>query len=491
MALRDDEIRRLLVSANPWWLAASAGTDPTAWTRTHRLLRSRAPYDLGYRTRILQDIADNPLSDALVVLTGPRRIGKSVALLDLVAALCAKPEIDPRQIIHLPCDTFQARDLRRALTLGAALTATIDHGRGARRVWLLDEISSVAGWTMSIKAARDQSTFGDDTVILTGSRWTAGEDVQGNLLAGRAGSGAHRRVRHLHPMTFRDFLTATRRGLPLPDRVDPWALQDPATRQALAPLLYLADDIDLAWQDYLTSGGFPRAVAEWRATGAVSNGYAQDLASWLRRDVGGDEQPESLPTILSVIEQRSSSPLNVRHSAESAGQTREVFDRRLARLIGSFAALWCPQRDDEGRAVPGSQAKLYLTDPVLAWLPHQLRTGMPAPDMTRLSEACVGIALARAIDAREPLRWIASDTIGFTRTRTGKEIDFSPIPVPTPAGPMWTTPIESKWVDDGWRAEARAIENKYHAGILATKSIMNFEHEVWAIPAPTLALLLE
>ena len=57
-------------------------------------------------------------------------------------------------------------------------------------------------------------------------------------------------------------------------------------------------------------------------------------------------------------------------------------------------------------------------------------------------------------------------------------------------GVAWTVPVESKWVDDGWRGEARVIDGKYGRGILATKSVLHTEGEVWAVPAPLVALLL-
>lgn len=53
-----------------------------------------------------------------------------------------------------------------------------------------------------------------------------------------------------------------------------------------------------------------------------------------------------------------------------------------------------------------------------------------------------------------------------------------------------STPIEGKWVDDGWRAEAKVLTNKYGLGVLATKSILNLDYDVWAVPAPLVALLL-
>ena len=86
--MRDDELRRLLTESNPWWTAAARGTDPTAWVAGNRTLRERTRYELGYRAGILDDVASSEPDGRLVVLTGPRRIGKSVAPLDAAANLC-------------------------------------------------------------------------------------------------------------------------------------------------------------------------------------------------------------------------------------------------------------------------------------------------------------------------------------------------------------------------------------------------------------------
>jgi len=489
--MRDDELRRILTDANPWWRAAAAGTDPTAWARSHRLLRDRTTHDLGYRADVLEDIATGPVSDLLLVLSGPRRIGKSVALLDAAAALCGRDDVDPRQVVHIPCDGMRDRDLRRVLTLGRELTRSVDAIRPRRRVWMLDEITSTPGWTTVLKSARDGTAFGDDTVVVSGSRWAAGEDVEGSLLTGRAGTTSARRVRQLLPMTFRDYLAATRPQLVRPPRVHPADLQTQAVRQALEALAFDVDDYDLAWQEYLTCGGFPRAVAEHTRTGAVSMPYLRDLAAWLRSDVDADGPPESVPALLAGLSQRATSPLNIRAAAGALGYpSREVFARRLARLTGTFAALNCPQRGESGAVVANSQGKVYLVDPLLAWLPSRLRAGLAEPEMTTLTEMALGVTLARAVDALDEGRWVAGDTIGYTRTASGREVDLAPVPVPSPSGPVRSVPIESKWVDASWRSEAKVVEAKYAAGILATKSLLDLDHPVWAVPAPLVALLL-
>jgi len=111
--------------------------------------------------------------------------------------------------------------------------------------------------------------------------------------------------------------------------------------------------------------------------------------------------------------------------------------------------------------------------------------------MTTLTEMTLGACLARSVDLLEEGRWVAGDTIGYVRTQSSGEIDLAPVPVPSHAGLRQTVALESKWVDSAWRGEAKAIENKYRRGIVATKSILDLDHPTWAIPAPLVALLLE
>jgi predicted AAA+ superfamily ATPase len=480
----------MLALANPWWASAASG-DRLEWTRTHRLLAGRSGLDLGYRAHILDDVALGPLDDSLVVLTGPRRIGKSVAMLDAIAALCARREIDPRQIIQVQCDGMKGRDLRRVITLGRSLTASVDTPQARQRIWFFDEISSIDGWTSVVKQARDLSEFGDDCVVATGSRWTGSEAIYGHLMTGRAGSGARRRVRQLLPMTFRDYLAATTPTLPRPAAGDPTELQSEHCRKALDELAFLTDDYDLAWQNYLTSGGFPRATAEHARSGAVSAAFCRDLVGWLRTDIDPDAPQESVPLLLAELAERATSPLNLRHLSSALNYgSPGVLGRRIARMINSCAAVQCHQRDDEGRAVPGAQFKLYLVDPLLSWVPGQLSVGPTVPDFTGLTEAALAVAMARRIDEADEGRWADNDTIGYTRSGKGNEIDLAPSRIPTVNGPATTTPIESKWVDSGWRGESRVIAAKYGSGIVATKSVLDLTHPVWAVPAPLVALLL-
>ncbi|MGH2842536.1 MAG: AAA family ATPase [Solirubrobacteraceae bacterium] len=486
--MRDDELRERLLDNNPWWRAAATGQDPTSWVNADQTLRARRPYDLGYRSDLLDDVGAGLIDDKLVVVYGPRRVGKSVLVKDTAARLCARRDVDPRQLVYIPTDGMRAADLRRVAKVGRELTRSV---KDAPRVWLLDEVTGVRDWTQAIKYLRDNTPFGTDTVVCTGSSWDPGVEVERDLLAGRAGSTSRRRSRILHPMSFRDVLLVTGRTIPAPARSHPWELQSHAARTAAESLEFFLDELDLAWQSYLTSGGFPRAVAEHHRQGGVSEAFLRDLAAWLHRDVDPTASEDSVPRLLSEIELRATSPLNRRTIAETLGYTsRQTADLRLTRLVRTLAAIWCHQIDEDGRRIAGAQSKLYLCDPVLAWLGPQLRTGLPRPDFTRLTEACTGLALARAVDQLEPGRWQSDDSIGYLRTGGGNEIDLGPVPVPTPSGPRTTTPIESKWVSQGWRAEARTIEGKLCGGLVATRSILDCSNPSWAVPAPIVSLLL-
>jgi uncharacterized protein len=115
-------------------------------------------------------------------------------------------------------------------------------------------------------------------------------------------------------------------------------------------------------------------------TGAVGKPYQRDLLAWLRADVDPDAPLESVPQLLVTLMERMTSPLDQQKTAAEAGfSSREAFGLRLQRLVNSHALLRCRHRLDDGRAVPRAQAKLYLTDPLLAWLPSALSPGLPRP----------------------------------------------------------------------------------------------------------------
>lgn len=478
--MRDDAIRQRLRDRNPWWRTV-AGDDPVAWTAVDQTLRDAERYEIGYRPPILDDVEP----DGLYILRGPRRVGKSVALKRLAASLLERG-VEPLRVIHLPLSDLSAQDLRRALSLGRSMTASM----GDRpRYWLLDEVTAVPDWTKVLKDARDETPLRADAVVLTGSSAHDLAAAERDLGAGRSGSAIDR-LRLLLPMSFREVLSVRRPDIPLPGIVTPDALQSPAIAGVVAAMDPWLGELDFAWQEYLESGGFPRAVAEHLRTGAVSTSFCMDLRAWLTADITADDPPESVLALLGEVGARMTSPLDVTALAAALGTTRHVAQLRVNRLRSSVAAVACSRVDDRGVSLPRGRIKLYPVDPLLVSLPGMLEPGLGVPDMTRRSEAAIGVALARTVDRRHPGRLLDGRAIGYSRTGGGREIDFAPLPIRVGGAQTSTVPLESKWVSGAWRRDALVLENGHGRGVLATKDILDTSHPVWAVPAPLLALLL-
>jgi hypothetical protein len=232
-------------------------------------------------------------------------------------------------------------------------------------------------------------------------------------------------------------------------------------------------------------------VSEYHKTGEVSEAFIRDIAEWLHRDVDSSAAEESIPRLLAELHERTSSPLNRTDAARQLGYgSRQTFDSRLVKLVKTFGGVWCHQIDDAGRRVAGAQTKLYLSDPIMAWLAPRLLAGNPSPDYTRLTESAIAVAQAAAVDSVQPGRWTAEEAIGYRRGGSGTEVDLAPVPLPSAAGQMMSTPIEAKWVSRNWRSEARTMQAAYGYGVLATKNVTDTKAGVWALPAPLVALLL-
>lgn len=477
--MRDDEIRQYLRERNPWWLAHATGADVTAWVKWDPTLQQADETEVGYDPGLVQDVT----APMLVVVRGPRRVGKSVMVKRRIADWCKAADVGAGRVIYASGEGLRSQDLRRLFSLGRELTP----GEGPLH-WVIDEISAIPGWASVVKELRDNTALAHDAVILTGSSAFDLDEAQKALGPGRTRTDWPFRV--LLPMTFREVLATHDVEIPPVPVFDMHELQTRSAASALRQLAPFVHLLDLSWQRYLESGGFPRAVSEYNS-GGVSSAFLQDVRAWVASDVQLDQSPEVVLDMLAVLANRATSPLNVVATAEALHVSRDVLQTRLNRLTRTFAATWCHQVDDAGQRVPGSQSKLYLSDPLLSWLAHRSGESAQVPDFPALSEQQVGLACARAMDRVAKGRFVDGTAVGHRRTGSGNEVDVAELRVR--ADGMWvpTVPVESKWVSKGHWGEARVMRGVYGRGILATKDVLDIDRDkIWAVPAPCLALLL-
>ncbi len=467
--MNDGQLTRLLSAGNAWW------RDPR-WERDDADLRRSAASRLAYAPEPLGDI----VSDGLYVLRGPRRVGKSLELKRTIARLIGEG-VKPRRIIHFACDELAKGDLQRLIRAGREiLTATID----APRYWFLDEITSVPDWPETIKWLRDNTAFGEDCVVLTGSSARDLAEAQ-KQLAGRLGRATDS-DRLLLPMGFRAFARAS--GLADVPEIAPVRPADFATapvKNAFGALLPWLDQLLSAWEVYLQVGGFPRAVADHLGHGSVQDDFIQALWDVTAGEAirGAGTTPAQVLALLTRLTKSLAGPLSVESLRQDiAVESPHTAKARLQDLVFAYLVWPCHQRQG-GQPRLAAQSKYYFVDPLMARLAHLRGHGTVAEaDVSALTEQQLGLELLRSLDRERPGGFSHFTDVMYQRT-SSKEVDFT-----SPRfGPLG---FEGKYVDSGWRREAQTVRSAFGAGVLATRGLLDTAGDVWAVPAPFVAWML-
>lgn len=469
-----------LGTVNPWW------RNPANWRNEDPDLRSVLEAGLTYEPLPLVNLK----LGGLYVLRGPRRVGKSVELKKAIVELLASG-ISPRRIIHFPCDELDAEDLSR-LVPAARKVAT--GSETEPRYWFLDEITALSGkWWATIKWLRDNNAgFRDDCIVLTGSSMR-GMDEGVKALAGRRGTAADSE-RLLLPMGFRAFFKNASRARPLPDDdlyLDAWEAHAPKAAAALGQLVPWLEDLILSWEAFLQVGGFPRAVADFIHKSAVQPDFTNALWDVIAGDAlrrARDFTPAKAKLLLTFLSGALTQPLNFAGLGQQLGVASGTAQGRLDDLIAAFVCWPCFPMSRRGRPdheqPSGAHPKCYYTDSLLARLaclrdPENIH----CPDPAALSEQQFGLTLLRQRERQLPGSYAQFASLMYTRT-TSKEVDFV-------AGWMRDVAYESKYVAAGLKRESRTIRALTDKGVMLTRSLLDLEGDVWAVPVSMAAWLLD
>ena len=467
--MNEGQLTRALAAGNAWW------RDPL-WERDDRDLRPLAASTLDYEPSPLADV----VPDGLYVLRGPRRVGKSVEAKRAISQLIRRGS-QPRSIVHFACDELGRGDLQRLVNAGREV---LTRGVEGARYWFLDEITSVPAWPEAIKWLRDNTAFGEDCVVLTGSSARDLTDAQ-KQLAGRLGSTG-KSDRLLLPMGFRRFARAMAlSGLPQPDPVRARDFMSPDVDAALTELLAWLDPLLSTWELYLRIGGFPRAVSDQLTYGDVQDDFIRALWDVTAGEAvrGAGTTPAQVQAMLGRLTRSLTSPLAVESLRKDMGvDSPHTAKARLQDLVFAYLAWPCHQRNGNGPKL-SARSKYYLIDPLMARLAPLRSQGMLAEaDASAVSEQQLGIELLRNMEREQPGTYAHFSDIMYQKT-SGKEVDFC-------GSRIGKLGFEGKYVDSGWKREALTVRAAFGAGVLATRSLLDTSGDVWAVPAPLIAWML-
>jgi len=439
----------------------------------HLVVAARAPYER--RSLVLDDVTP----PNLYTLRGPRRGGKSTVLKQTVARLC-RAGVDPRRICYFAADGLSSfTDLINTFQAARLLFPDL---ADLTRYFLIDEVTTVPDWQRGIKWVRDNTPVAHDCVVATGS--SARDIAAGTTyLAGRRGPDVGL-DRLLLPLSFPEFVRCVGFSVPTPPRLafEDFYLDEGRTtcQEALVYIGALAD----AFETYLLVGGFPQAVAEFRRTAQVSDGFARDLWDVTQSDLlaMGVSRPEQGLRLLERISASLTGPIVLRSLANDLDVTYSTVGAWLGALADAYLILLLFQ---ESGGVPDvrKQRKAYPTDPFLARLPARRSPGAYEPDASRLAEAALAAAIFRSVEGDAVDRFGRPGRLFFYRTPNGTEVDFVVPPGPRAA--------ESKYVDEASTRAGRAMVVNFGGGLLLTRSAIDLRPGVTTMPAALFAWLLD
>ena len=332
LTITEDDVRRRLGRDNPWWQTPSARLQEAAWPRR---VYFKPFKELALRFEIRR----------ATVLLGPRRVGKTVMIKQLIWELI-ESGFDPSAILFASIDTpvYSNVSLEKFLDLMPVLSDE----RG-RKVVIFDEIQYLREWERHMKDLVDQ--YPHIKFIVTGSAAAALR-----LKSKESGAGRFSEFM-LPPLTFYEFLQFQQ-------------LDDKLIKSDV-DLGFKAVDIDAlnsSFLDYLNYGGYPEAVLNKSVRDNPDQFIKNDIIDKvLLKDLpslyGIDDIPE-LNRLFSFLAYNAGQEASLERISKQSGLTKPTIKKYIEYLESAFLIIKLTTIDENCRSVKRERNfKVFLNNP--------------------------------------------------------------------------------------------------------------------------------
>ncbi len=322
-----NQIVKSIERANPWWAGLSVGQFKELPKRTHfnRL------YDL-----VLQAEPRRAL-----VLMGPRRIGKTVLLYQIIDQLIVSGK-SPKKVLYLSLDNpiFRLSNLEELMIWGMEWSGTMLEDTTI----FFDEIQYLDTWEQQLKSLVD--SYPKTKFIVTGSAAAA-------LHKKSKESGAGRFTNYLlPPLSFYEFLFIKGKIENIPkESIDLSKLNS----------LYL---------EYLNYGGFPESITSEVIRNQPEQYIGQDiLDKVLGRDlpsIFGITNPNELQRLFAALAYNTSNEISPEAISQEAGVPKIEINKYIEFLEAAFLIRVIEKTDDKIKKFQRrTHFKVTLTNPSL------------------------------------------------------------------------------------------------------------------------------
>lgn len=433
LAIPAPVIRQYMADTNPWWSPAE-GIDPEtqAWPKR------------AYYPNFLRLVRDTEVRRAVVVI-GPRRVGKTVMLMQAIQALL-DDGVPGSCIFYAQLDV----PLYSGESLDSLVRAFVDLHRHkpARPLWVLfDEIQYLKDWEIHLKVLVD--TCKQVRFVATGSAAAAL-----NIKSRESGAGRFSDF-ILPPLTFSEYLDFSGQ--------DDLVQED---EDASGPSRYFAPNIERlneAFINYLNYGGFPEAVMNASVRADPRRYLRQDIVDKvLQKDLPslfGISDTQELNRFFNVLAYNTGMEVSPASLSQNCGLTQIRINEYLAYLEAAFLIKRVHRIDQNARRLQRATSfKVYLTNPsIRAALFGRVR----AEDETTMGRMAETAIWSQWLHSTSTIQ-----TLHFARWKEGRsdlEVDLVGL---NPRTQSPTFAVEIKWSDASFRDWSelrgiRAVAEKY------------------------------
>ncbi len=406
----DQQLAAMLAPYNPWW----AGDDAiVAWEQA--LPDYRRPV-VG---EVLSDLRDLP---QMVSLTGPRRVGKTTALMHVVQHLIRQQGVSPERILYFSFDdpeVHASEEVQRVVF--DRLVERIRSSDQTSYVFL-DEIQKLPRWELFLKKYYDLKT--PIRFLISGSASSPIFRSSQESLLGRI------KDRHLLPFSFREYCQYNLRHrcefvqiLDAHRQLRPALLAGDAVG-AVGCVNHLAEaltpfktEIDAAVVDYCIEGGFPEVWQLPNAMRKIEYLMEQQVHKVLYEDlmmVTQYRKPENVLRFFVYLLAHPGQEINATKVASEAGVERRVIEDNLPLLEMTDLILRIQKFSHQPLRVRRGNIKCYPADMALRNAVLKTWQNLDADTMGLYAENLV---------ARELIGWPEKIEVSYFREKN-REIDF-------------------------------------------------------------------
>lgn len=274
-----------------------------------------------------------PQMPGIYILTGGRQIGKSTSCKLLIKYCLEKRVFSPSNIFYLPCDEiFDAKALSQ--TIRSFLQSVNGHF-----LLVVDEVTYVKHWERVVKALADEGQFKQGICILTGSDTLILKEAAMSF-PGRRGNASNTDF-HMYPLSFKEY-------------VDLVSQHD---RQ-----------LDEAFEHYLVSGGYLRAINDYAVSQEVRPATYQTYEQWIRGDFLKQGKHEShLLNVLATIFKTGVSHISYSALTQNIGSLSKDTCIAYCDLLERMDVLFTLQAFDQNKkqGSPKKDRKFHFLDPFI------------------------------------------------------------------------------------------------------------------------------